>query len=264
MEVQRVNGAERVAALSARLGVTFARVELALTAITHKSWVNEHKGEGATDNERLEFLGDAVVDLVIAHRLMERFPEAPEGELSKLRALLVNEDGLARVARALGLGELLLLGRGEELSGGREKASVLADALEAVIGALYLGDGLAAAAAFVDAHFAEALAGVASGRSGIDWKTRLQEEVQLRHRITPRYRVVSETGPAHERVFEVEVGLGGAPYGRASGRSKKEAEQAAARATLAQLEAEGQGAAPAAPAPPAPPSPGEPPEGGGG
>ena len=252
-----------MAALAARLGVQFGRLDLALTAITHKSWVNEHKGEGATDNERLEFLGDAVVDLVIAHRLMERFPESPEGELSKLRALLVNEEGLARVARTLGLGELLLLGRGEELSGGREKPSVLADALEAVIGALYLGDGLPAAAAFVDAHFAEALAGVASGRSGIDWKTRLQEEMQLRHRITPRYRVVSETGPAHERVFEIEVGLAGTPYARASGRSKKEAEQAAARATLAQLEAEGQGAATPAPAPPGPSS-GEPPEGAGG
>src|SRR5262249_43125302 len=127
--------------LCRRLGVEALDSVQALAALTHKSFVNEHKDEGA-DNERLEFLGDAVVDLAVSHRLMERFPAADEGELSKLRALLVNEDTLARVARQLGLGDLLRMGRGEELTGGRDKSSVLADALEAVIGAVYLSVGL--------------------------------------------------------------------------------------------------------------------------
>src|SRR5688572_25564556 len=129
--------------LQDRLRVTFSEPSLALAAITHKSYLNEHREEAGSDNERLEFLGDAVVDLAISHRLMDRFPKANEGELSKLRALIVHEEGLARVARQLGLGELLRLGRGEELSGGAEKSSVLADALEAVIGAVYLSDGFA-------------------------------------------------------------------------------------------------------------------------
>src|SRR5215475_14682756 len=123
-----------------RLGLDALEPVQGLAALTHKSYVNEHKDEGA-DNERLEFLGDAVIDLAISHRLMERFPTATEGELSKLRALIVNEEGLARIARHIGLGDLLLLGRGEELTGGRTKNSVLADGLEAVFGALYLSTG---------------------------------------------------------------------------------------------------------------------------
>lgn len=229
---------ERVQQLEARLGVHFPSAALALQALTHKSWVNEHRDAGLPDNERLEFLGDAVVDLCISHRLMERFPQAPEGELSKLRALIVNEDGLARLARRLGLGELLLLGRGEELTGGREKNSVLADAFEAVLGALYSCAGLAAVLALVDVHFREPLEGVAEGRSGVDWKTRLQEDVQSRLKLAPRYRLVSETGPEHEKTFEVEVSVGERPYARARGRNKKEAEQAAARTTLEMLREE--------------------------
>src|SRR5262249_2911049 len=145
------------------------------------------------------------VDLAISHRLMERFPNASEGELSKLRALIVNEEGLARIARRLGLGEILLLGRGEELTGGRDKNSVLADALEAVVGAVYLSAGLDKVLELVDRHFADALEGVAEGRSGHDYKTLLQEQVQNRLRLSPKYRVVSERGREHEKVFEVEV-----------------------------------------------------------
>ncbi len=226
---------ERVQALELRLGVSLTRKDLGLAALTHKSYFNEHRDAGLQDNERLEFLGDAVVDLAISHRLMERFPNASEGELSKLRALIVNEEGLARVARALNLGELLMLGRGEEMTGGREKSSVLADAMEAVIGALYLGSGMEAVMALVDRHFAEALEGVAEGRSGLDYKTKLQEDVQNRLKLSPRYRVVSEAGPDHEKTFEVEVSIGSELYARATGRSKKEAEQAAARATLEML-----------------------------
>lgn len=226
---------ERVALLEARLGVGPGERSLLLTALTHKSYVNEHPGEGASDNERLEFLGDAVVDLAISHRLMEQFPKATEGELSRLRARLVSEEGLARVARSMGLGELLLLGRGEELTGGREKSSVLGDALEAVIGAVYLAGGLPRVMELVDRHFGDGLAGVADGRNGLDYKTLLQEDAQNRLKLAPRYKVVSESGPDHDKTFEVEVVIGDEPYARASGKSKKEAEQAAARRALDRL-----------------------------
>lgn len=223
---------ERLAGLEQRLGLTISDKTLALRAITHKSWCNEHKDEPLEDNERLEFLGDAVVDLAIGHRLMERFPKADEGELSKLRALIVNEEGLGRIGRALGLGDVLLLGKGEELTGGRDKTSLIADALEAVIGALYLSDGMPAVMPLIDRVFAEALEGVAEGRQGQDYKSLLQEEGQSLFKASPRYRVVGETGPDHEKIFEVEVSIGPEVFARSTGRSKKEAEQAAAKDTL--------------------------------
>ena len=224
--------AERVKALEERLGTTFSRPELAVTALTHKSWVNEHRGEGFQDNERLEFLGDAVLNLAVGHRLMERFPQMKEGELTPLRARIVNEEGLSRIARQLVLGELLQLGRGEELSGGRDKTSLLANALEAVFAAVYLNGGLEPVMGLVDRHFSEALDGVAQALSPQDYKTKLQESAQERLKLTPRYQIVSETGPDHEKIFEVEVALGADVYARASGRSKKDAEQVAARLAL--------------------------------
>lgn len=233
MDAERIEA--RVQALEAALSVALPDRPLALAALTHKSFCNEHRDLALRDNERLEFLGDAVVDLIVSDELMRRFPNANEGELSKLRARIVNEEGLAKVARSIGLGGLLLLGRGEELSGGREKASVLADALEAVIGAVYLTGGVTAAAGLVAQHFAEVLEGVAEGRSGEDFKTRLQEEVQTRLRVAPRYQVVSETGPDHAKTFEVEVMVGTELFARGVGRSKKEAEQASAQKTLAML-----------------------------
>lgn len=224
--------AERLARLEACARQVFRDPRQALVALTHKSYCNEHKDEPCEDNERLEFLGDAVVDLAVGQRLMERFPRANEGELSKLRALIVNEEGLARVARTVGVGELLLLGRGEDLTGGREKNSVLADALEAVIGALYVGNGMAAVLTFIDTFFGDALDGVAEGRQGRDNKSLLQEAAQQKLKASPRYRVVSESGPEHEKIFEVEVSINGDLYARSTGRSKKEAEQAAAEKTL--------------------------------
>jgi len=226
-----------VEGLCRRLGLDALDSVEGLAALTHKSFINEHRDEGA-DNERLEFLGDAVVDLAVSHRLMERFPGADEGELSKLRALLVNEESLARVARQLGLGDLLRMGRGEEMTGGRDKSSVLADALEAVIGAVYLSTGLPGALSVVDRLFGDLLQGVAEGKSGEDWKTRLQELVQTRLRRSPRDRVVSEEGPDHSKTFEVEGTVGTELFARARGRSKKEAEQAAARETLTMLDSE--------------------------
>lgn len=224
-----------MADLEQRIGTPLLDKKAALCALTHKSYLNEHPADGLEDNERLEFLGDAVIDLAISHRLMERFPNADEGELSRLRALIVNEEGLARVARQLTLGPILLLGRGESLDGGAEKSSLLADALEAIIGAIYKTTGMPGVLEFVDKHFKEALEGVADGKIGLDYKSRLQETAQLRLKTMPRYRVVTESGPAHSKVFEVEVLIGEQSYARASGKSKKEAEQAAARMTLQAL-----------------------------
>jgi ribonuclease-3 len=223
---------ERVALLEAKLLLDLPDKALALAALTHKSYCNEHRADVMSDNERLEFLGDAVVDLAISHRLMQRFPAAAEGELSKLRAQIVNEEGLSKIARRLALGELLLLGRGEELTGGREKSSVLADAFEAVIGAVYFSAGMPKVMEFVDRIFAPELEAVANGSADKDYKSLLQEDVQNRLRVSPRYRVVSEKGPDHEKIFEVEVTIGEDVFARSSGRSKKEAEQSAARATL--------------------------------
>ena len=229
---EKQSPAERLARLEACARQTFGDSHQALIALTHKSYCNEHKDEPCEDNERLEFLGDAVVDLAVGQRLMERFPRANEGELSKLRALIVNEEGLARIGRAVGFGELILLGRGEDLTGGREKNSVLADVLEAVIGALYVGNGMPGVLQFIDAFFGDALDGVAEGRQGRDNKSLLQEAAQQKLKSTPRYRVVSESGPEHEKIFEVEVSINGDLYARSTGRSKKEAEQAAAEKTL--------------------------------
>lgn len=226
---------DRVSALGRRLGIRFRDPVLARQALTHKSWTNEHRDSGLGDNERLEFLGDAVLDLAISERLMARFPEAPEGVLSKLRAAMVDEVSLSAVARRIGLGELLYLGRGEEASGGREKPSLLADAFEAVIAAVYLHGGLKAVFRVVDRLFAEAFSEAEAGTVDRDFKTRLQEEVQRRHLPLPVYRVVEERGPDHAKTFVVEVQVGEAVF-RSEGRSKKWAEQLGAKAALAAIE----------------------------
>ncbi len=256
--------------LQGKLGVPVVNHDVALAALTHKSFVNEHRGEALQDNERLEFLGDAVIDLAVSHRLMERFPGAREGELSKIRAAVVDEAGLARIARELDLGALLRLGRGEELTGGREKSSLLADAMEAVVAALYLGGGLAPVLALIDRFLGEAFARAAAGTLDRDYKTQLQELAQSRLRVSPRYRVIAEHGPDHSKVFDVELELKGEVIGRGAGRSKKDAEQAAAKLALeamnerpaeakAAVEAAAVGLAPAcpeaAPAPEPPPVP---------
>jgi ribonuclease III len=235
--------ADAVGQLEARLGVRFADRGLALAALTHKSFVNEHRGEGLSDNERLEFLGDAVIDLAVSHRLMARFPEAREGDLSKMRAAVVDETGLAEMARDLELGALLRLGRGEELTGGRRKASLLADAMEAVVAALFLGSGLESVLELVDRFLGHAFQRAAAGTLDRDFKTQLQELAQSRFRATPRYRVVAEHGPDHSKTFEIELELKGEALGRGRGRSKKDAEQAAAKLAMDELvrrlEAEG-------------------------
>jgi ribonuclease-3 len=207
-----------------------------MRALTHKSYANEHRHE---DNERLEFLGDAVLELVISHRLMEVLPQASEGELSKLRALIVSEETLANVARRRGLGNLLLLGKGEAQTCGRDKNSVLADALEAILGAVYLSVDWKNVVEIVNKLFASECQAAIEGRAGFDYKSDLQEKALRLFRELPCYRLISEEGPAHARSFVVEVSLEKQPLlASARGRSKKEAEQQAAKKALEVLRQE--------------------------
>lgn len=231
------NEPSRYAALEQSLGHQFQDESLCEAALTHKSWLNEKPEDGRTDNERLEFLGDAVIALVVSDMLMQRYPAFPEGELSKKRAGLVNEAGLARVADALALGQWIFLGRGEEQAGGRQKRSILADALEALIGAVYQDGGFEAARRVAERLFERPVAesGNAVER---DYKSRLQEISQATLHVAPSYAVVSQEGPDHDKTFEVAIFLGDREYGRAQGKSKKEAQQNAAARALAVLEAE--------------------------
>lgn len=221
--------------LEERLGYQFRDAALCQTALTHKSWINETHESQRGDNERLEFLGDAVLALVVSDLLMKQFPTHPEGELSKTRAAIVNEAGLARVAEGLALGQWIFLGRGEEQAGGRQKKSILSDALEALIGAVYVDGGFPAAYQVAEHLFRPQLADaeVAAGR---DFKSRLQEISQARLQLAPTYTVISQQGPDHDKTFEVAIYLGPTEYGRAQGKSKKEAQQAAAAQALAILD----------------------------
>jgi ribonuclease-3 len=223
------------AVLEERLGHTFANASLCEVALTHKSWLNEAPGATRSDNERLEFLGDAVLALVISDFLMTRFPGLAEGELSKTRAVIVSETGLSKTAAEIGLGEWIFLGRGEDQAGGRRKASILSDALEAMVGAVYLDGGLPAAQRVAERLFGRVLQD-ADKQTRLDYKSRLQERSQALLQATPDYRVVGQDGPDHDKRFLVALTLGGREYGRAVGRSKKEAEQNAAAQALAVLE----------------------------
>lgn len=219
-------------ALDRALGIAFRHDELRETALTHRSFAFEH-GIART-NERLEFLGDSVLGLVVTDMAFEAFPDMPEGELAKLRAAIVNAQALAEVARSLGLGELVLLGKGEEQSGGRNKASILADALEAVFGAVYLDRGIAEAGRVILGLFLPRIRGQVEGGTVQDYKTSLQELAAARLGTLPEYRI-AESGPDHAKRFQATVFLAGEEHGSGEGRSKKEAEQAAAREAVARL-----------------------------
>jgi ribonuclease-3 len=200
-------------------------VALVEQAVTHRSYAYERGG--LPTNERLEFLGDAVLGVVITERLYRAHPDRPEGDLAKLRAAVVNSRALADVARTLGVGRFLRLGKGEEASGGRDKSSILADALEALIGAVYLQRGLEPTRAVLLEMFAGTVATAEGLGAGLDWKTSLQELSSERDLGIPDY-VVEQSGPDHEKHFTAQVMLGGQSVGQGSGRSKKEAEQQAA------------------------------------
>jgi ribonuclease-3 len=241
-----VSGELEHRALTLRLGTAIPD-GLLEQALTHRSYAYEN-GSPPT-NERLEFLGDAVLGLVITDEIYRRFPELPEGQLAKLRAAVVNMRALADLARQIGLGEHLLLGRGEEATGGRDKASILADTLEAVIGAAWLTGGLTDSRELVLRLFGPLVDSARQLGAGLDWKTSLQELAAGRGLGQPEY-AVDESGPDHAKLFSATVTLGGQLYGNGSGRSKKEAEQRAAAGAYERLGPAGRtggGAEPAEP-----------------
>jgi ribonuclease-3 len=219
-------------ALDRALGVRFRDAGLREAALTHRSYAFEQEID--VNNERLEFLGDAVLGLVVTDMAFREFPDLPEGELAKLRAAIVNMSALADVARDVGVGEFLLLGKGEEMSGGRDKASILADALEAILGAVYLDRGLDTARKLIERLFRPRMVAYARGEGERDYKTMLQELASSDIHALPEYKI-AERGPDHEKEFTATVYLTGRPWGTGVGRSKKEAEQQAAREAFRRL-----------------------------
>ena len=218
--------------LEEKLGYRFVNKGLLEHAMTHSSYANEHRSAGVTSNERLEFLGDSILGVVVAEYLFTRHPNMPEGELTRTRAALVCEDSLHEVARGLGLGAFLRLGKGEAAGGGRSRPSILADATEAMLAAVYLDGGMEAARAIIQRLILDKEREKAVDR---DYKTALQELVQRTPGVAVSYHLVKETGPDHDRVFVMEVSVDGDAVGQGRGHTKKEAEQMAAKAALSRL-----------------------------
>jgi ribonuclease-3 len=222
--------------LQAQLQYVFQDLDLLIQALTHRSYAHEHGDPGTDHNERLEFLGDTVLGVVLSHLLYRKFPNLSEGELSKLRAGLVNEQQLKQLAQGLKLGKYLRLGRGEEVTGGRKKSSLLADALEAVLGAIYLEGGYDQASRLIrDLYRPQLEAGETVSGPVLDSKTDLQEYCQGRLKTTPTYEVIREEGPAHQKVFYVKVRIGNQVIGQGKGHSKKTAEQQAAERAMVKI-----------------------------
>jgi ribonuclease-3 len=222
--------------IETRVGYRFRDRGLLEHALTHKSRAAEDVSGGVADNESLEFLGDAVLGLVVADALFRQYPNYNEGQKSKIKASIVSTQALARQAEEIRLGDHLILGRGEEKTGGRFKQALLADAYEALIAAIYLDGGLEAAETFLWRELKSAIdAGAVRNFVGQDYKSALQERVQALGRPLPEYRIAGETGPDHRKIFEIEVVVGGEVLGAASGKAKKEAEQEAARLALERL-----------------------------
>jgi ribonuclease-3 len=227
--------------LEQSLGTSFVNKNLLQRALTHRSYLNEHPGFPFEDNERLEFLGDAVLDFVTGEYLYHRFPELREGPLTSLRSVLVRRETLAYFAQRFDLGQYLLMGHGEAESGGRERPATLCAAFEALIGALYLDRGLEAVQHLVVPLIGPEIKRTLQENSDKDAKSMLQELAQGQMHHTPRYATVAESGPDHAKEFTIEVLIGGKPYGRGTGRSKQRAAQAAARDALNRLRAESMG-----------------------
>lgn len=221
-------------------GKQFVDQSLLLRALTHPSYLNEHPTDGLEDNQRLEFLGDAVLDFVSGELLYHKYPEAPEGRMTRLRAALVRTETLAEFAKTCFVNEALLLGRGEEDSGGRERANNLCAAFEAIMGALYLDQGVEAVRDFVTPLFNEALNEIVQFELDKDAKSKLQEWSQANLGITPNYQTVDSRGPDHAKEFTVAVIIGEKEYARGTGSSKQTAAQEAAREALDILEAAGE------------------------
>lgn len=233
---QRIGGSKKVDFnnLTSKTGITFQNERLLKQAFTHSSYVNEHRRKPFEDNERLEFLGDAVLELTISQYLFARFPNMSEGELTKLRAAIVCEASLVQFANHLRFGDFILLGKGEEMTGGRTRPALLADVFEAFIGALYLDQGLDPVIAFLEKVVYPKINEGAFSHV-MDFKSQLQEVVQRDTHGTIEYKIIQEKGPAHNREFVSAVLLNGETLGTGTGRSKKEAEQMAAQQALQQL-----------------------------
>lgn len=225
-------------AFARRLGLEFTQISLLTRALTHRSFLNEHPDETLEDNERLEFLGDAVLDFLVGAWLYKRFPEMREGDMTRLRAALVCTEQLAGFANQLQFGKALRLGRGEGEGGGRQRRALLCATFEAVVGALYLDSGLDAVNRFIEPLLAEAVNEILLTNSDQDPKSLLQERVQAMGFGPPVYQTVLTSGPEHMKSFQVEVKIGGSVYGRGDGPSKQSAAKAAARAALERLEQE--------------------------
>ena len=223
--------------LQEKLGYTFRNEQLLRAALYHSSYANEHRAQEIASNERLEFLGDAVLGFVTAEFLYRSFPNAPEGDLTRTRAALVREESLFEVAQFLDLGSCLQLGRGEESGGGRHRPSILADATEAVFAAVYLDGGIECARDLIHRVLLEKVDIQLTESRRHDYKTELQEVVQRKPGQVLRYELTGQSGPDHAKVFTVAVLLNGAVVGEGSGRSKKEAEQICAKAALEKLSA---------------------------
>lgn len=218
------------------LGYTFQNTSLLRQALTHPSFVNESRESGLSDYQRLEFLGDAVLSLCLADLLSQQYPQLSEGDLSRLRASLVDQPRLADLASELGIARHILLGRGEEQDGGRDKPSILSDVLEALVGAIYRDAGFAAVQSVVHEIYTPLLTRAMTDAPLNDPKSELQEWLAARHRAVPTYDLIAEDGPAHDRCFTVSVNLHGERIATGEGRSKKAAQQAAARVALQQLQ----------------------------
>jgi ribonuclease-3 len=227
-----------LATVEAGLGLTFRDKTLLLRALTHRSHINENPNSPLEDNERLEFLGDAVLDFVTGEYLYHRFPEMDEGQLTSLRSALVRTETLARFASEMGLDRFIYMGRGEEDSGGRTRPAILCGCYEALIGAFYLDQGLDTAKAFIIQVIKPVIHHIMQNEINKDAKSRLQELSQGHRQVTPTYRTISEQGPDHAKEFTVAAIVGGEIYGLGTGRSKQVAAQAAAQAAVERLDRE--------------------------
>lgn len=212
-------------------GITFKDEALLTEALTHRSYLNEHP-EFKFSNERLEFLGDSVLSIIISTELFKRFPTYPEGKLTGLRSNLVRSKTLGEVSKSLRLGDYLLMSRGEEKSGGRQNPSLLANTFEAILGALYLDQGLEPVTSFLKKHLFPQIPAEVKEEEIFDYKSRFQEAVQEKKRISPQYKVISETGPDHDKIFTIGVFVEKKLVAKGHGKSKQEAEQEAARLAL--------------------------------
>ena len=206
--------------------------ELLTEALTHRSYINELKDPSIHHNERLEFMGDAVLELVVTEFLFNKYPEEPEGVLTSYRAALVKTESSAEESRRLGIGEHILMSKGEEQTGGRDRTYILANTFEAIIGALYLSTGYEDCVKFINENICYKIDKIAENRSDIDAKSRLQEMSQERTKITPIYELLGASGPDHDKYFDMKVNIGEFEFGRGSGKSKQEAQQKAAEQAL--------------------------------